>query len=151
MREKCIECNKTLRNYELGNPRVHRSCWLRLRDKTDRHYDFLFCNDKREMKKTQYIKPDDTTFKKGEPKGVKGDYLPPINEHDENDFTFVLDIKGNLIKIPKTYVIENPQMETLDVTYHLNDEINELIDNFHLSPISSPSSSPPLSPSLVEH
>ena len=136
-REKCIECNKTLRNYELGKPRVHRSCWLKLRDKTDRHYDFLFCNDKREMKKTQYIKPDDT--------------LPPINEHDENDFTFVLDIKGNLIKIPKTYVIENPQIETLDVTYHLNDEINELIDNFHLSPISSPSSSPPLTPSPVEH
>mgnify|MGYP006932669649 FL=1 len=108
-----------------------------MRDKTDRHYDFLFCNDKREMKKTQYIKPDDT--------------LPSINEHDENDFTFVLDIKGNLIKIPKTYVIENPQIETLDVTYHLNDEINELIDNFHVSPISSPSSSPPLSPSPVEH
>ena len=89
------------------------------------------------MKKTQYIKPDDT--------------LPPINEHDENDYTFVLDIKGNLLKIPKTFVIQNHLMETLDVSMSLNDEVNELIDNFHLSPISSPSSSPPLTPSPVEH
>lgn len=135
-REKCIECNKTLRSYQPGKPRVHRSCWIKMRDKTDRHYDFLFCNDKREMKKTQYIKPENT--------------LPPINEENEDNYTFVLDIKGNLLKIPKTFVIQNHLMETLDVSCQLNDEINELIDNFHLSPI-SPSSSPPLSPSPVEH
>ena len=46
-REKCIECNKTLRSYEAGKPKVHRACWIKMRDKTDRHYDFLFCKDKR--------------------------------------------------------------------------------------------------------
>ncbi len=134
-REKCIECNKTLRSYQAGKPKVHRACWIKMRDKTDRHYDFLFCKDKREMKKTQYIKPDDS--------------LPPINEDNEDNYTFVLDIKGNLLKIPKTFVIQNHLMENIDVS--LNDEINELIDNFHLSPISSPSSSPPLTLSPVEH
>ena len=122
-RDKCIECNKTLRNYSAGKPRVHRSCWLKLRDTTDRHYDFLFCNDKREMKKTKYIKPET---------------LPPINE--EEDYTFILDIKGNLLKLPKSFIIQE----------HLNHKINELIDNYDLSTISFPPSPPP-SPSAVEH
>ena len=140
-RINCIECNKTLRNYSAGKPRVHRSCWLKLRDTTDRHYDFLFCNDKKNLKKTEYIKPINGTVE---------NKLPPINEDNEDNYTFVLDIKGNLLKLPKTFVIQENLMETLDVSFQLNDEINELIDNFHLSPI-SPSSSPPASPSPVSH
>ena len=140
----CIECNKTLRNYSAGKPRVHRSCWLKLRDTSDRHYDFLFCNDKKNLKKTEYIKPINGTVENTQK-------LPPINEDNEDDYTFVLDIKGNLLKLPKTFVVET-LMETLDVSFQLNDEINELIDNFHLSPISSPSSSsPPPSASPVLH
>ena len=124
-RINCIECNKSLRNYSAGKPRVHRSCWLKLRNTSDRHYDFLFCNDKREMKKTEYIKPE---------------ILPPINEHNEQDYTFILDIKGNLLKLPKSFIIQE----------NLNHEINELIDNYDLSNVSFPPSPPP-SPSAVEH
>ena len=125
-RINCIECNKSLRNYSAGKPRVHRSCWLKLRDTSDRHYDFLFCNDKKNLKKTEYIKPENT--------------LPPINEDNEEDYTFILDIKGNLLKLPKSYIIQE----------NLNHEINELIDNYDLSAISFPSSPPP-SPSPVSH
>ena len=125
-RINCIECNKSLRNYSAGKPRVHRSCWLKLRDTSDRHYDFLFCNDKKNLKKTEYIKPENT--------------LPPINEDNEEDYTFILDIKGNLLKLPKSYIIQE----------NLNYEINELIDNYDLSNVSFPSSPPP-SPSPVSH
>jgi hypothetical protein len=96
------------------------------------------------MKKTEYIKPINGTVENTQK-------LPPINEDNEDDYTFVLDIKGNLLKLPKTFVVET-LMETLDVSLQLNDEINELIDNYDLSPISSPSSSsPPPSASPVLH
>ena len=130
-RINCIECNKTLRNYSAGKPRVHRSCWLKLRDISDRHYDFLFCNDKKNLKKTEYIKPINGTVE---------NKLPPINEDNEEDYTFILDIKGNLLKLPKSYIIQE----------NLNYEINELIDNYDLSNVSFPSS-PPASPSPVSH
>ena len=130
-RINCIECNKTLRNYSAGKPRVHRSCWLKLRDTSDRHYDFLFCNDKKNLKKTEYIKPINGTVE---------NKLPPINEDNEEDYTFILDIKGNLLKLPKSYIIQE----------NLNYEINELIDNYDLSNVSFPSSPPP-SPSAVSH
>jgi len=130
-RINCIECNKTLRNYSAGKPRVHRSCWLKLRDTSDRHYDFLFCNDKKNLKKTEYIKPINGTVE---------NKLPPINEDNEEDYTFILDIKGNLLKLPKSYIIQE----------NLNYEINELIDNYDLSNVSFPSS-PPASPSPVSH
>lgn len=130
-RIKCIECNKTLRNYSAGKPRVHRSCWLKLRNTSDRHYDFLFCNDKKNLKKTEYIKPINCTVE---------NKLPPINEDNEDDYTFILDIKGNLLKLPKSYIIQE----------NLNYEINEMIDNYDLSNVSFPPSPPP-SPSAVEH
>jgi hypothetical protein len=61
MREKCVECDKTLRNYVKGDKKIHRKCWLNLRDKSERHYDYLFCKDKdkREMKKMEIVKPID--------------------------------------------------------------------------------------------
>lgn len=59
MREKCVECDKTLRNYVKGDKKIHRKCWMNLRDKSSRHYDYLFCKDKdkREMKKMTIVEP----------------------------------------------------------------------------------------------
>jgi len=58
-REKCVECGRSLRNYKQGAKRIHRKCWLNLRDKEDRRFDFLFCKDKKKelMKKTMTFEP----------------------------------------------------------------------------------------------
>ena len=60
-REKCIECGRTLRKYKKGEKRCHRSCWIKMRDKDDRRFDFLFCKDRpmREMKKCIVVSPTD--------------------------------------------------------------------------------------------
>jgi len=73
-KEKCVECRKTLRNYESGDKKIHRKCWMNLRDKSERHYDFLFCKDKskRELKKMAIIQPD-------------------------KEYTEMIDIAGNII------------------------------------------------------
>ena len=46
LREKCIECGRTLRNYKKGDKLIHRACWIKMRDKDDRRFDFLFCKDR---------------------------------------------------------------------------------------------------------
>ena len=58
-REKCIECGRTLRNYKKGDKLIHRACWIKMRDKDDRRFDFLFCKDRpmREMKKCIVVSP----------------------------------------------------------------------------------------------
>ncbi len=60
-KEYCVECHKTLRNYNKGDKKIHRKCWMSLRDKSERHYDFLFCKDKdrEKQKKTILIPPLD--------------------------------------------------------------------------------------------
>jgi len=60
-KEYCVECHKTLRNYNKGDKKIHRKCWMSLRDKSERHYDFLFCKDKDrdKQKKTILIPPLD--------------------------------------------------------------------------------------------
>ena len=60
-REKCIECGRTLRNYKPNQKRLHRACWIKMRDKDDRRFDFLFCKDRpmREMKKCIVVSPTD--------------------------------------------------------------------------------------------
>ena len=61
LREKCIECGRTLRNYKKGDKLIHRACWIKMRDKDDRRFDFLFCKDRpmREMKKCIVVSPTD--------------------------------------------------------------------------------------------
>ena len=57
---KCIVCKKTLRNYQPHEKPIHRICWLKLRQKDENHFDFLFCKDraKEEIKKSLIIKPE---------------------------------------------------------------------------------------------
>ena len=61
LREKCIECGRTLRNYKKGDKLIHRACCIKMRDKDDRRFDFLFCKDRpmREMKKCIVVSPTD--------------------------------------------------------------------------------------------
>ena len=78
-REKCIECGRTLRNYKKGEKRCHRSCWIKMRDKDDRRFDFLFCKDRpmREMKKCIVVSP----LEKMSPKASRGGATPsPTDE-----------------------------------------------------------------------
>ena len=73
-KEICVECHKTLRNYSKGDKKIHRKCWMSLRDKSERHYDFLFCKDKaRDMKKTLLIPPLD----------IAGNEVPIYSETSE--------------------------------------------------------------------
>jgi hypothetical protein len=120
-RYKCVECDKTLRNYKLGDKRVHRSCWLKLRSKDERHFDFLFCKDKnkRDMKKMKIIHPDDL-----QPSLLKTNQLPPINEEEIQ----ILDTKGNLISIPKSFVIEKTVLGVSDVTEDEDQIMNQIMD-----------------------
>lgn len=57
---KCVVCKKTMRNYQPGEKLCHRICWMKLRNKDERHLDFLFCKDKKkeQMKKTIIISPE---------------------------------------------------------------------------------------------
>jgi len=47
----CILCKKTIKKFAKWNDNkirsVHRSCWLNFRDYGDRHFDFLFCPDRK--------------------------------------------------------------------------------------------------------
>ena len=116
-RVKCIECNKTLRNYKFGDKKIHRKCWLNLRNKNERHLDFLFCKDKskREMKKMTIIPPDN---------------LQPslLKEDNEEENIQVLDTKGNLLTIPKKFIIEKTVLGVHDCVAEENKIINEIMD-----------------------
>ena len=144
-RVKCVECNKTLRNYKPGEKKIHRKCWINLRDKNERHFDFLFCKDKskREMKKTTIIPTDDL-----QPTTLKPyDMLPPINENEVH----VLDTKGNLISIPRHFIIEHNVLgveNCVDEEYKLIAQIMDIAGNiYELDPnLISSSPPPPQSP-----
>jgi hypothetical protein len=47
----CVLCKKTIKKFAKWNDNksrsVHRSCWLNFRDFGDRHFDFLFCPDRK--------------------------------------------------------------------------------------------------------
>ena len=60
IKNKCIVCKKTLRNYQTNEKPIHRLCWLKLRNKDENHFDFLFCKDraKDKMKKSLIIEPE---------------------------------------------------------------------------------------------
>jgi hypothetical protein len=60
IKNKCIVCKKTLRNYQPHEKPIHRICWLKLRQKDEKHLDFLFCKDraKDKMKKSLIIEPE---------------------------------------------------------------------------------------------
>jgi len=49
---KCILCKKTIKKFAKWNDnkkrRVHRKCWLNFRDFGDRHFDYLFCGDRKQ-------------------------------------------------------------------------------------------------------
>lgn len=57
--KSCVECKKKVRN--TVSELICRKCWLNIRDKEDRCFDFLFCKDKREMKKTKVFTPVEET------------------------------------------------------------------------------------------
>lgn len=73
---KCIICKKTLRNYQPNEKPVHRACWLKLRNKSDNHLDFLFCKDrtKEKMKKAIIVQPESSSE----------DYISPGSPSSEN-------------------------------------------------------------------
>lgn len=125
-RIKCLECNKTLRNYNKGQPRIHRACWLSIREPTERNYDFLFCKDKEKekMKKTQIYKPVDIS-----------EGLPPINEDDDDIASFNL----------QNDIIKYSTIEELEIENKLLNSITDLAGNLVFT--SSSDSSPPPSPS----
>tara|TARA_Y100000114_G_scaffold56845_2_gene52026 strand:+ start:385 stop:603 length:219 start_codon:yes stop_codon:yes gene_type:complete len=58
---KCLLCKKKIKKFAKWNDDVvrpiHRSCWLNFRDFGDRHYDFLFCGDRKNQKKTIVVEP----------------------------------------------------------------------------------------------
>ena len=74
---KCVVCKKTLRNYQPHEKPIHRICWLKLRDKSDKHLDFLFCKDraKDKMKKAVIIQPESESSE---------DYISPGSPNSEN-------------------------------------------------------------------
>jgi len=73
---KCVVCKKTLRNYLPHEKPIHRICWLKLRDKGDKHLDFLFCKDraKEKMKKAVIIEPESESSE---------DYVSPGSPNSE--------------------------------------------------------------------
>ena len=98
----CLECSKPIRQNS-KSPYIHRSCWLSLRDKNDRCYDFLFCKDKQEQKKTITIKPveeeeDPVEVAIEEIKEIINDAKPPNYEADKS-VVYQVDIAGNTINI----------------------------------------------------
>ncbi len=150
-RVKCVECNKTLRCYKIGEKKIHRKCWLNLRNKNERHLDFLFCKDKskREMKKMTIIHPDNL-----QPSPLKQhDILPPILEENIQ----VLDIKGNLLTIPKKFIIEKSVLGVHDCVEEDEIILNQIMDiagniyslNDELISSSLPPSPPPSPVSTV--
>jgi hypothetical protein len=123
-RIKCIECNKTLRNYNNGQPRVHRACWLSIRQPTERNYDFLFCKDKekQKMKKTEIYKPIDVS-----------EGLPPINE--ENDDIASFDLQNDILSYAS--------ISDLEIENELMKSITDIAGNLVFTSSSSDSSDPP--------
>ena len=129
-RHKCLEYNKSLRKYENGKPKIHRACWLKIRDKDDRCVDFLFCRDRRKetLKKMKVIEP---TFEKSET-------TPLLSPSYGGGTSRIIDIGGNEIEIPSHFFIGvDPQEEN-----KMLEQIIDVAGNFI-----SPSSSPPLVPS----
>ena len=62
-KKKCILCNKTIKRFAKWNDNkqrlVHRKCWLNFRDFGDRHFDYLFCGDRKKNNgKHTIIKPN---------------------------------------------------------------------------------------------
>lgn len=129
-RQKCLECGETLRKYKKGEPRIHRKCWLKIRDKDERCVDFLFCRDRRKeaLKKMKVIEPT-PTFEKSETK--------PLLSPSSGGGTLI-DIGGNEIEIPSHFFIGTDLIEQ----YKIIDQIIDVAGN-----VISPSSSPPLLPS----
>lgn len=127
-REKCVECGETLRKYKKGEPRIHRKCWLKIRDKDERCVDFLFCRDRRKeaLKKMKVIEP---TFEKSETK--------PLLSPSSGGIT-LLDIGGNEVYVPSHFFTGTD----LEEQNKIIDQIIDVAGN-----IISPSSSPPLLPS----
>jgi hypothetical protein len=117
-REKCVECGETLRKYKKGEPRIHRKCWLKIRDKDERCVDFLFCRDRRKeaLKKMKVIEA-----------------TPPSTEE-----SVLLDIGGNEVYVPSHFFTGTD----LEEQNKIIDQIIDVAGN-----IISPSSSPPLPPS----
>ncbi len=104
-RQKCLECGGTLRKYVKGSPRIHRKCWLKIRDKEERCVDFLFCRDrnKQALKKMKVIEP--TADEKSVLLDIAGNevYVPPhffngTEQEEENKIIDqIIDVAGNLI------------------------------------------------------
>lgn len=104
-RQKCLECGGTLRKYVKGSPRIHRKCWLKIRDKEERCVDFLFCRDrnKQALKKMKVIEP--TADEKSVLLDIAGNevYVPShffngTEQEEENKIIDqIIDIAGNLI------------------------------------------------------
>ena len=103
-REKCLECGLTLRKYKKGSPRIHRKCWLKIRDKEERCVDFLFCRDRRKeaLKKMKVI---EQTTEKSVLLDIGGNevYVPPhffngVEQEEENKIIDqIIDVAGNFI------------------------------------------------------
>ena len=80
----CVLCKKTIKKFAKWNDdkirSVHRSCWLNFRDSGDRHYDYLFCPDRKfnSNNKNTIIKPAE----KSEPIQI------PVEEEDATIFKF---------------------------------------------------------------
>lgn len=104
-RQKCLECGGTLRKYVKGSPRIHRKCWLKIRDKEERCVDFLFCRDrnKQALKKMKVIEP--TADEKSVLLDIAGNevYVPShffngTEQEEENKIIDqIIDVAGNLI------------------------------------------------------
>jgi len=108
-RQKCLECGGTLRKYVKGSPRIHRKCWLKIRDKEERCVDFLFCRDrnKEALKKMKVIEP--TTEKSvlldiaGNEVYVPSHFFNGTEQEEENKIIEqIIDIAGNLISSPSS-------------------------------------------------
>jgi len=136
-REKCLECGRTLRKYENGKPKIHRACWLKIRDKEERCVDFLFCRDRRKeaLKKMKVIEPT-TTFEKSE--------TTPILSPSSGNGT-LLDIGGNEVYVPPHFFNGVEQEEENKII----DQIIDVAGNFINSPSSSPPPPPPSPLSLT--
>ena len=98
----CLECKKPIRKNS-KSVYIHRSCWIQLRDKDERHFDFLFANDREKRSKMVAVKPvveekDIVDLEIEEINQIINDEKPVNYEEDTNVY-YVVDIGGNEIKI----------------------------------------------------
>jgi hypothetical protein len=96
----CIECKKPIRKNS-KSAYIHRGCWIQLREKDERHFDFLFANDREKRPKTLAIKPiedDDIDLAIQEIKDIINKEKPANYEIDKS-VTYAVDIAGNIISI----------------------------------------------------